>query len=208
MATSWQRLAYVTNGSSTTTTLLDTANDSSFSGDDFTAKRHLKFLINIRDSDSGQWVAARFGDSSGISTATYYWESNEDGGTDAAGNSDKVRLGADSDGGNDVFVNVDIPENIDGEDKLLISHYMRGKDGHTLRVEMSSRSPISGPITRVQLSLEFGSVNFGAYTSLLVLGADDQEDAPPNLPNGATFLTSDTNKLYMWDGTDTWNEVA
>ena len=30
----------------------------------------------------------------------------------------------------------------------------------------------------------------------------------PNLPNGATFLTSDTNKLYMWDGTDTWNEVA
>ena len=30
----------------------------------------------------------------------------------------------------------------------------------------------------------------------------------PNLPNGATFLTSDTNKLYMFDGTDTWNEVA
>jgi len=30
----------------------------------------------------------------------------------------------------------------------------------------------------------------------------------PDLPNGATFLTSDTNKLYMWDGTDTWNEVA
>ena len=30
----------------------------------------------------------------------------------------------------------------------------------------------------------------------------------PNLPNGATFLTSDTNKLYMWNGTDTWNEVG
>jgi hypothetical protein len=30
----------------------------------------------------------------------------------------------------------------------------------------------------------------------------------PNLPNGATFLTSDTNKLYMFDGTDTWNEVG
>ena len=29
-----------------------------------------------------------------------------------------------------------------------------------------------------------------------------------NLPNGTTFLTSDTNKLYMWNGTDTWNEVA
>ena len=30
----------------------------------------------------------------------------------------------------------------------------------------------------------------------------------PNLPNGTTFLTSDTNKLYMWNGTDTWNEVS
>ena len=30
----------------------------------------------------------------------------------------------------------------------------------------------------------------------------------PNLKNGTTFLTSDTNKLYMWDGTDTWNEVS
>jgi len=33
-------------------------------------------------------------------------------------------------------------------------------------------------------------------------------DTPPNLPNGATFLTSDTNKLFMFDGTDTWNEVS
>ena len=32
--------------------------------------------------------------------------------------------------------------------------------------------------------------------------------AYPNLKNGTTFLTSDTNKLWMWDGTDTWNEVS
>ena len=44
MASSWQRLAYVTNGSSTSTTMLDTANDSSFSGDDFTAKKHLRIF--------------------------------------------------------------------------------------------------------------------------------------------------------------------
>ena len=29
-----------------------------------------------------------------------------------------------------------------------------------------------------------------------------------NLPNGVTFLTSDTNKLYMWDGTSAWNLVS
>ena len=30
----------------------------------------------------------------------------------------------------------------------------------------------------------------------------------PNLPNGAIFEESDTGKHYMFDGTDTWNEVA
>lgn len=29
-----------------------------------------------------------------------------------------------------------------------------------------------------------------------------------NLPNGTVFITSDTNVHYMWNGTDTWNEVA
>jgi len=28
------------------------------------------------------------------------------------------------------------------------------------------------------------------------------------LPNGTIFITSDTNVHYMWNGTDTWNEVA
>ena len=30
----------------------------------------------------------------------------------------------------------------------------------------------------------------------------------PDLPNGSIFITSDTNVHYMWNGTDTWNEVA
>jgi len=30
----------------------------------------------------------------------------------------------------------------------------------------------------------------------------------PNLENGTIFITSDTNVHYMWNGTDTWNEVA
>ena len=45
MASTWQKLAYVTNGSSTSTTMLDTANDSSFSGDDFAEKKYLKILL-------------------------------------------------------------------------------------------------------------------------------------------------------------------
>ena len=30
----------------------------------------------------------------------------------------------------------------------------------------------------------------------------------PSLPNGAIFEESDTGKIYMFDGTDTWNEVT
>jgi len=30
----------------------------------------------------------------------------------------------------------------------------------------------------------------------------------PDLPNGSVFITSDTNVHYMWNGSDTWNEVA
>ena len=30
----------------------------------------------------------------------------------------------------------------------------------------------------------------------------------PNLPNGEIFEESDTGKHYMFDGTDTWNEVT
>jgi len=32
--------------------------------------------------------------------------------------------------------------------------------------------------------------------------------AYPNLSNGTIFEESDTGKHYMWDGTDTWNEVT
>ena len=41
-----------------------------------------------------------------------------------------------------------------------------------------------------------------------VTSSDGGGTTYPNLPNGATFLTSDTNKLYMFDGTSAWNEVA
>jgi len=33
-------------------------------------------------------------------------------------------------------------------------------------------------------------------------------DTVLNLPNGAIFEESDTGTHYMWDGTDTWNEVT
>jgi hypothetical protein len=103
---------------------------------------------------------------------------------------------------------IDIPANIDGEDKLCFVHWVQGGAS---RVEIAFRSQISAPITRLaEVSLEFGGTNFGAYSSILVLGADDQPTTPvyPNLTNGTIFEESDTGKHYMFDGTDTWNEMT
>ncbi len=53
-------------------------------------------------------------------------------------------------------------------------------------------------------------IPYGEGSTMTVWGADDDvlSYTYPNLKNGSTFLTSDTNKLWMWDGTDTWNEVS
>ena len=209
MASTWQRLAYVTNGSSTSTTMLDTANDSSFSGNDFASKKHLKILIQIRDSSSGANLTGRFGNSSGINTATYNWLYNSNGGQDAAGDNNYARVGGHSHSSDGLY-SIEIPANINGEDKLCISHWMQGYTTTANRVEVCFRSPISAPITRMQVSLEFGSINIGAYSSMTVLGADDQGTTPvyPNLTNGTIFEESDTGKHYMFNGTDTWNEIT
>jgi len=66
----------------------------------------------------------------------------------------------------------------------------------------------TGQITKIKMDGNLG--NHLAGSSITVYGADDTGTgtAYPDLPNGATFLTSDTNKLYMFDGTDTWNLVS
>ena len=209
MASTWQKLAYVTNGSSTSTTMLDTANDSSFSGDDFEEKKHLKILIQIRKSSSGNNLTGRFGNSSGINTSTYNWLYNSNGGQDAVGShSNYARVGGHS-SSSDGLYSIEIPANINGEDKLCISHWMQGYTSGANRVEVCFRSSISAPITRMQVSLEFASSNIGAYSSITVLGADDAPTTPvyPNLVNGTIFEESDTGKHYMFDGTSTWNEM-
>ena len=62
----------------------------------------------------------------------------------------------------------------------------------------------------------FASGDDGSTASTLQYELDDMDfyndttstDTTPNLPNGTIFLTSDTNKAYMFDGTSAWNEVG
>ena len=55
-----------------------------------------------------------------------------------------------------------------------------------------------------------GTQSWGEGTKITVFGAGDGTvtNTYPDLPNGTIFITSDTNVHYMWNGTDTWNEVA
>jgi len=56
--------------------------------------------------------------------------------------------------------------------------------------------------------MKFKTVNWITNKKSSSYKNDPEEVVIPNLPNGSIFITSDTNVHYMWDGTDTWNEVA
>jgi len=48
----------------------------------------------------------------------------------------------------------------------------------------------------------------GSISAIKIWNAVTTTDSYPNLPNGAILEESDTGKHYMWDGTDTWNEIT
>ena len=63
-------------------------------------------------------------------------------------------------------------------------------------------------ITRIDfINNDSGSLD--TVSTFTVWGADDQASTTtyPNLSNGTVFEEQDTGKIYMFDGTDTWNEM-
>ena len=55
-----------------------------------------------------------------------------------------------------------------------------------------------------------GTDTFDPGTTMTIWGADDQASTPfyPNLTNGTILEESDTGKHYMFDGSQTWNEIT
>ena len=85
--------------------------------------------------------------------------------------------------------------------------------GYALTIGNSLRrillSSIQGSaITSIQINM--GSGNLDANSEITVYGSEGTE-IPATVfyaIAGTIFEESDTGKHYMWDGTDTWNEVA
>ena len=53
-----------------------------------------------------------------------------------------------------------------------------------------------------------GSGSIDSGSTITVWGSDAGATSTFNAPNGTIFEESDTGKHYMFDGTDTWNEMT
>ena len=83
----------------------------------------------------------------------------------------------------------------------MSDNYTNMGDGHF-------KYAVSAKALSLELLSESSSEDILAGGTYAVYGATDTTYTYPNIPNGAIFEESDTGKHYMFDGTDTWNEVT
>tara|TARA_B100000949_G_scaffold109538_1_gene97042 strand:- start:2033 stop:2641 length:609 start_codon:yes stop_codon:yes gene_type:complete len=103
------------------------------------------------------------------------------------------------------FVTLDII-NKTGHPKIVMSHF---SDNLNSKGDGHSKYAVSAKALSLQLLSEGSSQAILAGGTYAVYGATDNTTTYtyPNLTNGTLFEESDTGKIYMWDGTNTWNEV-
>ena len=200
MASSWERLAFVTQASDA----------SSLSTGTFAAKEHLRVVFHgfqstpvepdIRlNNDSGDNYAIRL--------------SINGGSTNAYDDNDRIyNYGYSPSGTGEAITNMEIINVLNEEKLMFIDNNMNtlgAGTAPTRRENTSKWANTSAQITRIDF-IDLGS---GAYikagSTITVWGADDQSSTPfyPNIPNGAIFEEQDTGKIYMFDGTSAWNEM-
>ena len=71
-----------------------------------------------------------------------------------------------------------------------------------------ARKTTSAEKTSLQSSVVSDISSMYTDSDLKVYYNCDSTHTYPNLVNGVVFEESDTGKHYMWDGTNTWNEVT
>ena len=202
MASSWERLASVTQPSDAST----------LSSGTFTAKKHLKVVFHASQSTPVE-PDIRFNNDSG---SNYAVRLNYTGGTTDNTYASRDRIlnyGYSPSGTADATTEMDII-NIATKEKLVLMHTNQNHNGAGTPPDRREHSAkwvnTSDQITRIDF-IDLGSgASIDAGSTITVFGADDQPTTPfyPNLPNGTIFEDSTNGKHYMWDGTSAWNEVA
>ena len=209
MSGGWERLAFIELTGNATE--MDTANDSSFVGNDFPARDNLFIEIQtVPNSTSSIDLTFNVGGSTTAGVYNYKYQNNA---VAQASSTNQTEVDLQFSTTNDqTSTNCGTVFNIDGQEKLGVFEgvYYDGliatgtiPDVRQLWVKWATTS---GQIQRVIITGDNSETGFADGSSLTVWGSADKE--PPSLPNGSVFITNDTNVHYMWDGTDTWNEVA
>jgi len=210
MAGSWERLANITLGSAGD--VIDTANDSSFSGDDFPARKHLKVHIFTIADGGNTNHAIRYND---LNTQVLAYRRNANGAADATPEasqaSDPCISGSISGDTLNTFAVGHIINILDKEKMMTwdTTFCEEGASNPPQRREgVNKMTTTNAQVRRISVSNSNSGANYGVGSSIIVWGSDDAPLTHPNLTNGTIFEETDTGTHYMWDGTDTWNEVT
>ena len=194
--TTWKRFAFVETGGNSD--LMTISNIPA------TAK-YIRLIIEIKRSSGLDNVSFRF---NGNTENKYTWHKNSNGdSTSSQANYNYLRFWFQ--GQCDGFAVVDII-NVANKEKLVTTHMI----GHENNDEVKNTTAIGkwiedSLIETITIHQFAGGADFVDGTSVTVLIPDEGTLVYdyPDLPNGTLFEESDTGKILMFDGTDTWNEM-
>ena len=173
----WERLAHF--ALSTAGDTIDTADDTSFSGDNFTAKQSMRVLVHIQDSGTCN-VKMRFNGFSDQSYSTKYGESGANDGSPST-SATFIRcyeVGSGTDVQRQMTFEI---TNISDKEKHILGHTVEsestGASSIPKRVELAGKfDKTNQQITRIQL-VNDASGSFGAGSYITVLGAKEPATA-------------------------------
>ena len=192
--TTWEKLVSVAGAGSSTT----------LSSGTITAKKHLKYTLYVTAFVNGRMT---FNSDTGSNYTRRY---SGNGGTDGTGNINQAYIESLWDLAPALIVGNII--NIATSEKLITLHTSEannttGAGTAPNRMEIVAKwANTSNQITQIDFNKT--GTNFGTGEVLTIWGSDDPVETSFNVPNGTIFEESDTGKHYMFDGTDTWNEMT
>jgi len=204
----WERLAHVKLDSASAT--IDTASDTSFSGNNFAGKRFLHIVVHA-DSSSQINCRFEFNEDDSTSESNYCIRESVNGGTDFPNvdQSNTDNLTGTVTGS--VYAVMDITNHA-SEEKMWVCQGMESVSGVGTapeRKESIGKWDVkTEQITRIEAKTSSNTFNAGSH--ITVWGSDGADDTvTTGIPNGSIHEESDTGKHKMWNATtSTWTEVV
>lgn len=201
----WERLAHVKLTSASGT--IDTANDTTFSGNNFAGKRFLHIVVH---ADSTSQINCRF-EFNQDTDSNYCIRESVNSGTDFPNvdQSNTDNLTGTVTGS--VYAVMDITNHIN-EEKMWVCQGMESVSGVGTAPERKESigkwDEKTEQITRIEAKTSSNTFSVGSH--ITVWGSDGADDTvTTGIPNGSVYEESDTGKHQIWNSTtNTWSEIS